>query len=210
MRLAKTTKGRLSTVIVLAFVMGLCAIGCAPHQAAPMASTGSEESSAAEASGESMPETDGDGFAWTADMDCSSCHEDETNSSANADCIASKHAAVDCVTCHSDEAGLTEAHAECYGPLAAVQVFTQVSKDVCVGCHNMDEVAAATADNISCTDKNGLTVNPHDLPVNEDHDTIQCGNCHDMHGTSDTAKNAPIECESCHHAGVYECGTCHG
>ena len=79
--------------------------------------------------------------------------------------------------------------------------------DVCHGSY--EALAEKTASSTILTDNDGTTVNPHDMPVNEDHETIDCGSCHDMHASDDIAKTAQKACQSCHHMGTYECYTCH-
>ena len=110
------------------------------------------------------------------------------------------------------EMGLESAHAEV--DMNDYQVpkklkKTDVSKEACLSCHDQAEVAAATADLTVLTDDNGLTVNPHELPGNSEHDKLVCAKCHTMHEEATPDENAADACASCHHAGVYECHTCH-
>ena len=77
------------------------------------------------------------------------------------------------------------------------------------GHGSQEDLAAKTEACAILTDANGTVVNPHALPENEDHTTIDCGSCHSMHSDDtieDTAKKA---CKGCHHMDVYECNTCH-
>ena len=61
------------------------------------------------------------------------------------------------------------------------------------------------------TDKNGTTANPHDLPQNADHTNadLACATCHKLHGEDPIEQTALKACIDCHHAEVFECGTCH-
>lgn len=79
----------------------------------------------------------------------------------------------------------------------------------CLSCHDAEELKVKTVDSTVLVDAKGKTVNPHDLPSNEDHASIQCTNCHTEHSAESAVEKAPKECLSCHHAGVYECNTCH-
>ena len=88
---------------------------------------------------------------------------------------------------------------------------TSVEAETCqaAGCHDLskDEMLALTADVTELTDSEGTMVNPHDvIGKTEGHADILCSDCHNMH----KAKTNPADtCVSCHHAGVYECNTCH-
>ena len=88
---------------------------------------------------------------------------------------------------------------------------TEVPEAACVGCHDKEDLVAATSSSMVLTDKNGLTVNPHDLPVNDDHTAkgLTCASCHKIHADEPSAEVAPGICLNCHHADVYECNTCH-
>lgn len=72
-----------------------------------------------------------------------------------------------------------------------------------------EALIAATATSVALTDKNGIVVNPHDLPAVEDHSSITCVTCHKGH-TDDTIDESAIKaCVLCHHESVFECYTCH-
>jgi hypothetical protein len=120
---------------------------------------------------------------------------------------------IECVYCHTDDDGkLTTAHASTAGKQAPTKLrTTAISSDTCLGsCHEQGELITATADYDRLTDPYGTTVNPHDIPQNADHDAeITCSSCHNMHKAGDVFSTARSHCLSCHHAGVYECYTCH-
>ena len=178
---------------------------CAPQDAQP-----------AKESGGDAPTTQDIAFAWSADSDCGTCHERDVQSFDDAACAASQHADLQgqCLTCHNDEPGLEKAHAKVtLDSEKKKQTLkkTEVPEAACVGCHDKEDLVAATASSTALTDKNGLTVNPHDLPVNDDHAAkgLTCASCHKIHADEPSAEVAPGICLNCHHADVYECNTCH-
>ena len=138
-----------------------------------------------------------------------------------APCLATVHAALveNCAVCHDDEAGLAKAHAKVKGDGTDKQPKklrrTAVDPQVCLACHgDLADIAKATEGLAVLTDKDGTTVNPHSLPKTAEHDSLTCGTCHKLHGegsllTEAMGKTAADTCLSCHHAGVYACGTCH-
>lgn len=198
------------TKLAAAFATGavvLTLAACAPQQAATsdLADTGTD--AADEASAVQID--------WSMESDCAMCHADESGSMSDSACPASIHQAqgATCTTCHTDEAALAEVHADAQ---AGAQTPTHlsssdVSQDACLTCHNLEELAAATADFDGLTDTQGTTVNPHALPENADHAAeATCSSCHKMHeGDSEPATEARRTCNDCHHEGVYECYTCH-
>lgn len=120
----------------------------------------------------------------------------------------------DCFTCHSDAKGLEEAHDAKKlnsGKEARRLKKTEVSSEFCQGCHDQEALVEATADYPGLVDKGGLVVNPHDLPQNDSHDGLDCVSCHAAHPEEGAAiqDQAMNQCISCHHAEVFECGTCH-
>lgn len=120
----------------------------------------------------------------------------------------------DCFTCHSDAEGLEEAHDAKKlnsGKEARRLKKTEVSSGFCQGCHDQEALAEATADYQGLVDKGGLVVNPHDLPQNDSHDGLDCVSCHAAHPEEGAViqDQAMSQCISCHHAEVFECGTCH-
>lgn len=190
------------TMACLAFAVS--AAGCS--SASKSEASTPEKSAAAETKGSAKPIT------WSADSDCAVCHKDE--STTDSKCLAATHAAnqVACASCHADEGGLADAHE---GITAAdvkksvAMTKTKVSVESCKSCHDMTSVAAATAGSTALTDANGTVVNPHALPENSDHATLECVSCHKAHSSTAVATTAMRACTSCHHANVFECGTCH-
>lgn len=155
-------------------------------------------------------------FAWTADSDCGTCHVEAVESFDDQACSASMHPDLkdDCFSCHVDEQGLGEAHdGVSMGDKKKRPVLkdTEVPQETCIECHPKDEIVAKTASSTALTDKNGLTVNPHDVPENDDHAGagITCSTCHKPHSQDPVQKTASETCLNCHHADVYECNTCH-
>lgn len=128
---------------------------------------------------------------------------------------AAEHVAsfgLECSTCHEDSDKLAKAHKKMNrkGQEATSLKKTVVSSEVCLSCHNADELAEATQDCTVLTDSKGTTVNPHDLPDVEEHASINCVDCHQVHETDKSLDQAAkATCGNCHHAGIYECGTCH-
>lgn len=153
--------------------------------------------------------------AWTIDSDCESCHEAETASGSDSSCTYSIHAAegVVCQTCHTDTDGkLSQAH-EDYATAEQPKRLkdTEMTDEICLSsCHDVEELKSLTAASTVLIDANGTVVNPHDLPSVEDHtNSITCSDCHKMHKSTEITAQAQSTCTSCHHAGVFECGTCH-
>lgn len=194
----------LAPVATLAFALSLAA--CAPQQTTGLSNTGDDESADEPAVVQ---------MEWSLDSDCSMCHDGETASMADAACPASTHEAqgATCAMCHNDEAALTEAHvsAEADSATPSHLSSSDVSQEACLTCHNMDDLAAVTADLDVLTDTQGTTVNPHALPDNADHAAeATCSSCHKMHESDgDPQRDARRLCNDCHHEGVYECYTCH-
>lgn len=127
-------------------------------------------------------------------------------------CAADPNGGAMCSSCHTDEGALAEVHegATSEDKMPKRLKHTAVSAESCEACHpGLDELAAKTVDSAVLTDSNGTVVNPHDLPDNERHQDIVCGDCHAVHESGGVQETAPKACTSCHHAGAYECGTCH-
>ncbi len=192
------TKTLLATVCALATVATLAA--CAPQ-----ARDGSAE-------GSSDASTPAVQVSWSADSDCSVCHKNPQSSYENASCLASKHVEQKCIDCHVDETALESVHdgvsADDKQPKRLKK--TDVTDESCLSCHygTKEKLVEATSD-LLVTDDNGTSANPHDLPENPDHETLACENCHGMHDEASIAEQAQATCLSCHHAGVFECYTCH-
>ncbi|MGV8084436.1 MAG: cytochrome c3 family protein [Coriobacteriia bacterium] len=195
--------GTVSLVLVcLAFALG--AAGCSAGKAKASADEGSQTSTTSETTAKPIE--------WTIESDCSPCHKSE--SATDSKCLAATHAAanVACASCHADVNGLTSAHEGVTAndvKATVAMTKTTVSSDTCKSCHDVAAVAAKAAGSTALTDANGTVVNPHELPANSDHATLECTSCHKAHSTTAVATTAMRACTSCHHANVFECGTCH-
>lgn len=197
----RTPKKIIFTTFCLAMA---CSLGLLA--ACGSASSGDGGSTAAQTS---KPGAD---FVWTMDSDCGSCHTGEHESAANAADTYSKHSGTPCVTCHTDDGGkLSKAHEDAAtAKLPKKLKATTVSPEACLSCHSQSDLAASTSSSKVLTDKKGTVVNPHAIPATATHTAnVTCVNCHSMHSDKPRAEAATEECASCHHAGVYECGTCH-
>lgn len=173
------------------------------------ARAGKASSDTKKATAKTVPEGN---FEFSEDADCAVCHTMEGDSMTDDAMPASNHEVLKCTTCHSDVEGLEEVHEDVvYGDKTSKRLKkTSVDVEGCETCHGgLEELAEKTTDSIALTDKNGTVVNPHALPENEDHESVDCASCHSMHkdkAVEDTAKKA---CKGCHHTDVYECNTCH-
>lgn len=199
----KTKASAFALLAAAIALVALCAYGCAPQ----------EPSESAAASDGKTPVLQGD-FTFSTDADCSVCHETEGTSMSDAAYPAANHAALACIDCHGDVDGLSSVHeGVAYGDKVAKRLkSTEVDESTCLtqACHgSYESLAEKTASSTVLTDSNGTTENPHALPENEDHETIDCGSCHDMHASDGIADTAQKACQGCHHMGVYECNTCH-
>lgn len=177
---------------VAGLVAGCCMIaGCSPSSNAD-AEQQSSKSNAAEAVD----------FVWQPDADCATCHDKEDAEGS----IASTHAALgqDCMSCHDDQALLESAH-EGVTSKSLMPRKATINQDTCLSCHeSYEKLAEKTADK-PIVDSNGTEINPHAVPQSEEHGEQACNNCHAGHKDKE-----PTEyCSSCHHAGVFECYTCH-
>lgn len=200
-----TKKATLTTILVATVCMiGVSSLAaCAPQQGgATIDKTDSQVTAAS--------------FSWSYDSDCSMCHSKETKSLEDSSCLAGTHNAqgATCKTCHSDESGLSAAHKEATPEDAEKRATklrdTKIDEQACFSCHgSYEELAAKTADLTVLTDSEGTTINPHAMPENEEHADTDCSSCHVMHSDEPATESAPDYCESCHHAGVYQCHTCH-
>ena len=148
------------------------------------------------------------------------------------------HASLDCVQCHDQKEELDSLHAnvtnETRSPTRLKK--TDVGAVVCLRCHgdnpspitnaeavdnpdgqtgaktpgNNAALIEATEHSRALTDANGTTVNPHDLPAVEAHEAFQCSDCHSVHNPdANPSDKAASFCQTCHHANIYECFTCH-
>lgn len=115
-----------------------------------------------------------------------------------------------CTSCHEPGDALATAHARATSaPASSSLRKTSVSSDVCTACHKVEDLVKKTEGCVVLTDSKGRTVNPHDLPDVLDHGSISCADCHEVHSDRPLERSAVLACTECHHAGVYECYTCH-
>jgi hypothetical protein len=200
-------KAKTLLVLVLASLMLvlIVATGCQPRQA-------NSDDSEQDNSDTLMVSVE-----WSPESNCSVCHVSEFASESDNVTLAGIHKmnpestdSVKCVTCHADTSILAALHKDVTTGEVTVKRLkkTEVASDACTtsGCHdNAEERKTATVGSTILTDQRGTVVNPHDVPINEYHDTISCASCHKGHNAID----APKTCLSCHHEDVYECNTCH-
>ena len=139
--------------------------------------------------------------------------EEELARIAEVSAYAPMHAEMfklDCATCHEDTEDLAKGHKKLNsGKEASRLKKSQVAQGVCTPCHEQEKLAEATEGYQGLTDTDGTTVNPHALPEVESHAGIACTDCHQVHSGKTIDATAMTTCNSCHHAGVFECGTCH-
>lgn len=195
-------------LVTVAALMGtmLAFIGCAPQQGELGASAGK--------GGDAIPAVTAD---WSMQSDCSMCHTTEKASADDGACLASQHKDVACVTCHTDEPAMETVHegATADGKMPKRLKKTEVANDSCLSCHfgTVEELAAQTPDIPKVVDTEGTEVNPHAALAMEQHTSggkqLECGSCHKMHEDSTAEEESDLACQSCHHAGVFTCYTCH-
>lgn len=203
MSVSKKSQGTIVVVMILSIIFTLVGMtSCSPSE------TGEQDGVAAEAGSTTVSTA-----AWSMSSDCASCHTAQAKTTTDSAYLCSIHyeQGNTCVSCHTDETKLTSVH-EKAADLTNVPSRlkkTTVEESVCTSCHVTSELVTATADMTLLTDSNGTVVNPHSMPENEDHSALNCVSCHSMHTTKVATEMAPEMCASCHHAGVYECHTCH-
>ena len=195
--------GMIAAVAALAVMF---ATGCAPRESSLSQGGGNE-------GGDDTLQ-----ISWSVTSDCESCHTREAAAPADATSLHAVHASSSCLSCHDDEQGLAKAHEgyEEKDPASNLKK-TDVADESCLasGCHDQTVLAEATAGETVLTDTKGTVVNPHDLPIHEDHAKgVRCASCHKMHGEGSIEADAVYQaskatCLSCHHNEVYECHTCH-
>ena len=179
----------------------------------------SKETSGSDASGsETSSGNDSTPIDWDVTSDCGICHQKSTETVENLRCEAAQGSQNEtCVNCHVDIEGMQKAHekvnaADTAGDTGRLK-RTKVESDVCLTCHNWDDLAKDTAQSTALTDSAGTTVNPHEVTtvnnINGAHDKTGCSDCHKMHSGEPTEKAADAFCLNCHHGGKYECYTCH-
>ena len=175
------------------------------------ASTAEITSDSAKSTGEA-PANDGDKTGSASETSSPSVSEDQTHLDEVSN-FASMHAAdfsIGCTDCHVDSEGLAKGHKKLNSGKEAKRLKkSEVESTVCTSCHQVDDLADATKDCQLLVDTNGTVVNPHALPQGEGHAEIQCTDCHQVHSGESIKESATSTCLQCHHAGVYECNTCH-
>lgn len=175
--------------------------------------TGTGNAPAAEKTGQAANANETAGSVKTAGGDTTSGATDTGRLEAITD-FASDHAAnmgLTCTDCHRDSPELAAAHAKLdSGKEPRKLKKTAVESDTCLACHDQESLAEQTTGSAVLSDENGTVVNPHELPGNPEHEQVSCTDCHRVHNPKKTVDTAAQQaCTSCHHTGVYECGTCH-
>jgi hypothetical protein len=192
-------------LLTLCLVCGAVALtACAPRS-----SSDSQVTTIADAQSSNDAVEDVFAAAWSPESDCLVCH-----ASAEPNTLGTIHQELgtDCLVCHNADE-LTTIHAE-HGDSGRTPTRLRYSKMADTTCLSSDchtdraSLTTRTAD-VLITDKNGLSMNPHDLPSSSEHEALRCASCHSMHEESDTFTVAQRECFGCHHQQVFECGTCH-
>ncbi|KUO62669.1 MAG: hypothetical protein APF84_06880 [Gracilibacter sp. BRH_c7a] len=149
---------------------------------------------------------------WSPSIDCLGCHTEEATSVNDASYPVFIHykQGFSCATCHADNENLAKAHegATDSKRMPTKLKTTKVEEQACLSCHNKEDLVEKTCD-VLLVDSEGTSVNPHELSENESHALINCNNCHSMHSSKTFQEQATLTCLSCHHAEVFECGTCH-
>lgn len=191
----------LSWLVIMLFALSLAA--CAPANNNTSDVNQSENSV-----------SDDSVFNWSKESDCGTCHLRDVESFTDSACLAAEHPdlASNCFLCHNQENELEAVHEKVeMGDEKKKDTLkkTSVSEEICLSCHQQEDCVTATATSEVLTDKNGLTINPHDLPDVEDHAAISCSSCHKFHSQNEVSETTPKVCKNCHHADIYECNTCH-
>ena len=194
---------RLATIMVL--VLAALA-GCAPQT--------TDVGNAAEGQGKSTAETIT--VEWSFEGDCGICHSNEMATLSDAALCASVHqneATAQCISCHTDEATLEKVHdGKTADDKPAKRLKkTSVLAETCqsAGCHDLspEEMIEKASGYEGLVDANGTRVNAHEvMTLTPGHAETTCISCHSMHKPT---VDAASTCVACHHAGVYECNTCH-
>lgn len=153
--------------------------------------------------------------AWvTGELaDCGVCHTRTADNPENDGYLYASHTIVSCFACHDDADTLAKRHenaTQAKGEKLKKLKKTEVNVAVCAICHDPAALVEKTADCIALTDKDGNVVNPHDVSSNARHDeNVTCSSCHKFHKDLEPQAQAFNFCIGCHHAAVFECGTCH-
>lgn len=149
-------------------------------------------------------------FAWNPDLACAPCHSLEARTAAASACAGFSDAPSNCMTCHDAAPELTTIHAGIQNAQPAAKLSrTTVENDACTSCHETTSLADRTSVSVALVDNNQETMNPHALPENQGHAKIGCTDCHTTHEATDVLERAPLVCQNCHHADIFDCETCH-
>lgn len=153
---------------------------------------------------------------WSMDADCTLCHTYEASTLTNEKCLLSAHSDESCTSCHTQENKLAFAHKTMSADTSKLKRLkrTTVGEENCIACHGeWEDLAELTKDTVLVQDTEGTIVNPHtvrtEINKSKQHNLVTCTSCHRMHTESNLAEAANEECRTCHHAGVFKCGTCH-
>lgn len=204
MRVWSKARGITIWLVVGLFLAGVLGVSaCTPQSKETTTEPGSQQ-------------TVGADFVWSAEADCSMCHADKAASMDDAALLASKHSANECVICHESGA-LSESHAGVTSVPSEEQVSqikkntrSLASQELCLSCHDsLEALAAKTAKSAELKDKHENIVNPHAIPANAEHDGNKVGECYNCHKIHKASPAVNSNCTTCHHDGVFECGTCH-
>ena len=203
------TKKTLLAACTLAIIMGilmLAIIGCAPRTA----DDGKEQPEQEDALDTVMNVP----INWSMQSDCGICHTNEASGATDdRHPQAVAHADISCTECHTDEQVLAKTHdgvTMADKPASKVTEIT-VDANTCISCHGtLEEVASLTAASEALRDDQGLVVNPHQRPDGLKHaeNPATCTSYHNNHAEN-LNREAKKYCASCHHRGIWQCGTCH-
>jgi hypothetical protein len=204
-RIAVTLMGSLSVALVLLLP------ACSPQSASTTAANNQSET---EQGADGDAQSGAVAIQWSPETYCGACHVTEAESATDASSDASLHAALSCVGCHDNTDKLSKMHedATTASRMPTRLKQTTVTEETCVECHALDTAHTEATAAKMLIDANGTKANPHDLPATEtnSHGQIICSDCHEMHSSAaERREKATKLCQSCHHAGVYECYTCH-
>lgn len=187
-------------VFVVSLFVGL--LSCCLYACGPQVSSEESSKEGASESGTTMA------IQWSPEVECGVCHATEADSAKETVCEAFLNED-SCMVCHDEVSILSTVHeGVAVSDRAPTRLKkTAVSEQACLSCH--EQGLESLAEKL-LVDENGTSVNPHALPQVASHEEILCGDCHKMHSApSERVKNAGKLCQSCHHANVYECYTCH-
>lgn len=191
-------------------------LDCAPCHGAEAASLIPDETAgvAPEPEGTASPQAAGKEARGETDKETreseTGAKEGKEGTTGSFVALRSAEHAFSCTACHEDSPKLAAAHKRLNSGKKATRLKkTAVSDELCTSCHSPQGLAEATGSSNALVDSEGTTVNPHQLPTGEDHAGISCMGCHEVHASGGVEGHARELCRTCHHAGVYACGTCH-